>query len=65
MKELGYYNGRIEELSEMMIPMNDRACWFGDGVYEAQLCRNYHILPWMSMWIGFSVALPCWKSRFR
>lgn len=43
MKELGYYNGRIEELSEMMIPMNDRACWFGDGVYEAQLCRNYHI----------------------
>lgn len=43
MKELGYYNGRIGELSEMMIPMNDRACYFGDGVYEAQMCRNYHI----------------------
>ena len=43
MKELGYYNGRIGELSEMMIPMGDRACWFGDGVYEAQMCRNYHI----------------------
>lgn len=43
MKELGYYNGRIGELSEMMIPMSDRVCWFGDGVYEAHLCRNYHI----------------------
>ena len=43
MKELGYYNGRIGELSEMMIPMADRVCWFGDGVYEAHLCRNYHI----------------------
>jgi len=41
MKELGYYNGRIGELSEMTVPMNDRACWFGDGVYDAQLCRNY------------------------
>ena len=40
MKELGYYNGRIGELSEMTVPMNDRACWFGDGVYEAGMCRN-------------------------
>lgn len=40
MKELGYYNGKIGELSEMSVPMNDRVCWFGDGVYEAQPCRN-------------------------
>lgn len=43
MKELGYYNGKIGELGEMTVPMNDRACWFGDGVYEAGMCRNYHI----------------------
>ena len=43
MKELGYYNGQIGELSEMSVPMADRACWFGDGVYEAQLCRNHKI----------------------
>ena len=43
MKELGYYNGKIGELNEMTVPMNDRACWFGDGVYEAGMCRNYHI----------------------
>ncbi len=43
MKELGYYNGTIGELEEMKVPMNDRACWFGDGVYEAELCRNYRI----------------------
>ena len=43
MKELGYYNGRIGELSEMTVPMTDRACWFGDGVYDAQMCRHYHL----------------------
>ena len=43
MKELGYYNGKIGELNEMTVPMNDRACWFGDGVYEAGMCRNYKI----------------------
>lgn len=43
MKELGYYNGSYGELSEMMVPMNDRVCWFGDGVYDAGPCRNYHI----------------------
>ena len=43
MKELGYYNGTVGELSEMTVPMNDRACWFGDGVYEAGICRNGHI----------------------
>lgn len=40
MKYLGYYNGTCGPLDEMMVPMNDRACWFGDGVYEATLARN-------------------------
>ncbi len=40
MKELGYYNGKIGELNEMTVPMNDRACWFGDGVYEAAMVRH-------------------------
>ena len=43
MKTLGYYNGKYGELDEMMIPMNDRVCWFGDGVYDAGPCRNYKI----------------------
>ena len=42
MKELGYYNGKTGELNEMTVPMNDRVCWFGDGVYEAAMVRNYH-----------------------
>ena len=41
MKTLGYYNGKFDELDEMSIPMNDRVCWFGDGVYDAGLSRNY------------------------
>ena len=43
MKDLGYYNGEYGEIDEMRIPMNDRVSWFGDGVYDAQPCRNYHI----------------------
>ena len=33
MKVLGYYNGVCGPLEEMTVPMNDRACYFGDGVY--------------------------------
>lgn len=43
MKTLGYYNGKYDELENMSVPMNDRVCWFGDGVYDAGPCRNYNI----------------------
>ncbi len=43
MKTLGYYNGHIDELERMTVPMLDRACYFGDGVYDVTYCRNYHI----------------------
>lgn len=40
MKNLGYYNGNFGPLEEMTVPMNDRVCYFGDGVYEATLAKN-------------------------
>lgn len=43
MKNLGYYNGEIGLIEEMRVPMNDRACYFGDGVYEAAMVRNRKI----------------------
>ena len=43
MARLGYYNGTWGPLEEMTVPMNDRVSWFGDGVYDAGPCRNYHI----------------------
>ena len=43
MKTLGYYNGKIAELDEMTVPMLDRACYFGDGVYDVAITRNYRI----------------------
>jgi D-alanine transaminase len=42
-KNLGYYNGKFGEIEEMSIPMNDRVCFFGDGVYDATYSRNYKI----------------------
>ena len=43
MKTLAYYNGSIAEIDQMMIPMNDRVSFFGDGCYDAFYCRNYKI----------------------
>lgn len=43
MKDLGYYNGKYDEIDKMYIPMNDRVHWFGDGAYDAGPCHNYHI----------------------
>lgn len=43
MKTLGYYNGKFDEIENMTVPMNDRACYFGDGVYDASYSRYYNI----------------------
>ena len=44
MQTLGYYNGKFGEIEDMSVPMTDRACWFGDGVYDAGLSRDYHMV---------------------
>ena len=43
MKNLGYYNGKIGLIEEMSVPMNDRAGYFGDGIYDATYSRNHII----------------------
>ena len=43
MRTLGYYNGIIDELESIKVPMLDRACYFGDGIYDVAFSRNYHI----------------------
>ena len=40
MDALGYYNGKWGPLDEMTVPMNDRGCYFGDGVYDAATAAN-------------------------
>ena len=40
MDALGYYNGKWGPLDEMTVPMNDRGCYFGDGVYDAAAAAN-------------------------
>ena len=43
MKNLGYYNGIVDEMENISIPMGDRVSFFGDGVYDATYSRNYKI----------------------
>ena len=72
MKTLGYYNGRFDEVENMMIPMNDRVCYFGDGVYDAGPCRNYKIFAMDEHIDRFfrnagllKIQLPCTKAEFK
>lgn len=41
MENLGYYNGRFDLIENMTVPMNDRACYFGDGIFEVIYTRNH------------------------
>ena len=41
MENLGYYNGKFDLIENMYVPMNDRACFFGDGIYEAAYTKNH------------------------
>ena len=43
MKNLGYYNGKYDLIENMYVPMNDRACFFGDGIFEVAYARNGRI----------------------
>ena len=43
MKNLGYYNGKYDLIENMSVPMNDRAGFFGDGLFEVAYARNKKI----------------------
>lgn len=43
MENLGYYNGKFDEIEKMTIPMTDRVCWFGDGIYDATYAHNHKL----------------------
>lgn len=41
MKNVGYYNGKIDLIENISIPMLDRSSYFGDGCYDALYSRNH------------------------
>jgi D-alanine transaminase len=43
MQNLGYYNGKYDLIENMSVPMTDRACYFGDGLFEVAYVRNRRI----------------------
>lgn len=43
MKTIAYYNGKITEQCDAFVPMLDRACFFGDGVYDACYSFNHRV----------------------
>ena len=43
MKNLGFYNGKYDEIENMVIPFDDRVHYYGDGVYDAT-CAGNHVI---------------------
>lgn len=72
MKNLGYYNGKFGLLEEMSVPMNDRVCWFGDGVYDAGPARNgvifaldQHVDRFFNSASMVDIQMPCTKDELK
>ena len=72
MKNLGYYNGKYDEMENMMIPMYDRACFFGDAIYEATCSRNGkifaiddHVNRFFSSASLLEITPPCTKEELK
>jgi D-alanine transaminase len=42
MKNVAYYNGTIGLIDEVSVPVNDRAVYFGDGIYDVAIADCYH-----------------------
>lgn len=56
MESLGRRNGVFGPIVEMAIPMNDRVCWLGDGVFDASPARNYRLSRSMITLIASTAA---------
>lgn len=72
MQTLGYYNGKFGPIEEMTVPMADRACYFGDGVYDATYSRNHiiytideHVNRFYNSARLLEIELPHTKEEFK
>ena len=72
MKNLGYYNGTYDELEKMTVPMLDRVCYFGDGVYDATYSRNHviydldaHVDRFYNSAALLEIVIPHTKEEFK
>lgn len=72
MVNLGYYNGEYDLIENMKIPMNDRVCYFGDGVYDATYSRNHiifaldeHIERFYNSASLLHIKIPISKDEFK
>ena len=72
MKDLGYYNGKYDLIENMTVPMNDRASWFGDGVYDVSVARNgiphrfeYHIDRFFRSAEKIRIVMPVTKEELK
>ncbi len=67
MENLGYYNGKFGPIEDAVVPMNDRVCFFGDGVYDAGPLATSRSSPWTSTWTASTTApaLPTSRSPCR
>ncbi|MFI3229273.1 MAG: aminotransferase class IV [Bacillota bacterium] len=72
MNNIGYYNGKMSAIEELDIPICDRICYFGDGVYDAIYSLNHkmiatdeHIARFFESLKGADIVAPCTKEYLK
>ncbi len=70
MREIAYYDGNIGSPDELTVPFNDRAHFFGDGVYDAAMgangrifCLEDHLDRFYSSAAAFGIHVPMQKDE--
>ena len=70
MNSIGYYNGKIAPIEELTVPITDRACYFGDGVYDVAYCNSgvmfaaeEHIDRFYNSCAAIGIVLPYTKEE--
>lgn len=64
MKNIGYYDGQLGPLSEMKVPMLDRALYFGDGVYDVAISYDNRIFALEDHLDRFYHSMELMKMKF-
>jgi len=69
METVAYYNGKISEVADMMVPLTDRGMLFGDGIYEATMAQHQTIFALAEHLVRFKQNLaavmitPTWTDE--
>jgi len=72
MDVIAYYDGKVGQPDELVVPFNDRSHFFGDGVYDAAMAANgrifmldQHVDRFFNSAAMFDINIPATKDQVK